>query len=213
MSADDQAPGGGSHSGAALPAGGLKVLVGLTGSVATIKAGELVEALQRSGCQVQCVATAAATHFLKDQWALGPSVKVLLDKDEWDSYKVLGDPVLHIDLRNWADVLVIAPLDANTMGKLANGLCDNLLTCIARAWDFGKPFVVAPAMNTFMWNHPATAKHLRELGSLGIITVLPIEKKLACGDVGIGAMERPATIVRQLLLLAANYASAKTLDS
>src|SRR3989338_7092427 len=73
MSADDQAPGGSSHSGAALPAGGLKVLVGLTGSVATIKAGELVEALQRSGCQVQCVATAAATHFLKDQWALGPS--------------------------------------------------------------------------------------------------------------------------------------------
>ena len=178
----------------------LKVLVGFTGSVATIKAGELVESLQRAGCQVQCVATTAATHFLRDKWALPPSVPLFLERHEWDAYKELGDPVLHIDLRNWADVCLIAPLDANTMAKLANGLCDNLLTCIARAWDFKKPFIVAPAMNTYMWNHPLTAAHLKRLRKLGITTVLPIEKKLACGDVGIGAMEKPSIIVRHVFL-------------
>src|SRR3989338_758457 len=104
-------------SGSSVPSGsqtptstvGLKVLIGLTGSVATIKAGELVDHLQKAGCVVQCVATKAATHFLKDQWALNQSISLYLDKHEWESYKELGDPVLHIDLRNWADVFLIAP--------------------------------------------------------------------------------------------------------
>lgn len=63
----------------------------------------------------------------------------------------MGDPVLHIELRRWADVLVLAPLSANTMAKVAHGLCDNLLTSVVRAWDYAKPMIVAPAMNTYMW--------------------------------------------------------------
>ena len=75
------------------------------------------------------------------------------------------DAVLHIELRKWADVFVIAPLDANTLAKLAVGLCDNCLTCVWRAWDLAKPVVLAPAMNTLMWQHPFTRRHLRAIAA------------------------------------------------
>ena len=74
-----------------------------------------------------------------------------------------GDPVLHIELRKWADLLIVAPLDANTLAKFALGLSDNCLTCVFRAWDFAKPVILAPAMNTFMWESPVTLRHLRQL--------------------------------------------------
>lgn len=118
------------------------------------------------------------------------------DQDEWASWKSLKDPVLHIELRKWADVFVIAPLDANTMAKIANGLSDNLLTCVVRAWDHSKQLIYAPAMNTFMWEHPHTAKHQNELQqNLAYIEVPPVVKLLACGDYGNGAMAHVTSIV------------------
>jgi phosphopantothenoylcysteine synthetase/decarboxylase len=109
----------------------------------------------------------------------------------------LSDSVLHIDLRNWADICVVAPLSAHTLSKIANGLCDDLLTCILRAWDFGKskPVVLAPAMNTAMWDHPLTTMHLNTVKNFGgeggnstVVVVQPIAKTLACGEVGVGAL-------------------------
>ena len=86
------------------------------------------------------------------------------DRDEWPGGRYRrGDPVLHIEFRNWADLLVVAPLDANTLAKFALGLCDNFLTCLFRAWDFSKPVILAPAMNTLMWQNPVTARHLGQL--------------------------------------------------
>ncbi len=109
-------------------------------------------------------------------------------------------------------MLIVAPLDANTLAKFALGLSDNCLTCVFRAWDFARPVVLAPAMNTFMWESPVT---LRQLGQLlqdragevvpsgwsldeapavfarhapGIVLIPPQAKRLACGDVGVGAM-------------------------
>jgi len=143
-----------------------------------------------------------------------------LDSDEWpgDRYE-RGDRVVHIDLRNWADVFLIAPLDANTLAKLAVGLCDNCLTCVWRAWDPAKPVILAPAMNTLMWQHPFTRKHLRAIAadfgaghipshldeaalvrqindrSPRLRIVGPIEKQLACGDVGVGAMAEVPEVV------------------
>ncbi|ORE20528.1 flavo protein [Rhizopus microsporus] len=90
------------------------ILIGATGSVATIKVPLIV-------------------NLLKQSW------------------KKISDPILHIQLRDWADIMVIAPLDANTMGKIANGLCDNLLTCILRAWNVMKPVIACPAMNTSIY--------------------------------------------------------------
>lgn len=113
-----------------------------------------------------------------------------------------GDPILHIDLRKWADIFVIAPLSAGTLAKISIGEPDNLLTCIFRAWDFDKPVVLAPAMNTFMWSNPWTEMQLNILsrlqgssGGFNVHCVDPQNKVLACGDEGIGAMADISRIV------------------
>jgi phosphopantothenoylcysteine decarboxylase len=201
------------------------VLLGVTGSVAALRTPALYEELTRGGHAVKVVATKAALYFF-DPARIGPAdpshpgrnpAVLILDEDEWPGrengqrYR-RDDEVLHIELRRWADVLVIAPLDANTLAKLANGLCDNCLTCVCRAWDPTRPVVLAPAMNTLMWQHPLTVRHLRQLAEdaggggaplylsqddlVGWINVhcprlriiAPQSKRLACGDVGMGAM-------------------------
>mmetsp|Transcript_25966 Transcript_25966/g.54176 ORF Transcript_25966/g.54176 Transcript_25966/m.54176 type:complete len:138 (-) Transcript_25966:3462-3875(-) len=124
---------------------------------------------------------------------------------------------MHIDLRDWADCLVIAPLSAHTLAKLANGLCDDALSSVARAWDFGaqspsrmpKPMVLAPAMNTFMWEHPLTQQQLTGIQQFFALAsncsasdvqqycpiVQPQVKTLACGQVGNGALAPVSDIV------------------
>lgn len=110
-------------------------------------------------------------------------------------WKKRGDPVLHIDLVKWADIFIIAPLDANTLGKISSGMCDNLLTCVARAWDLDKPLIFCPAMNTKMFLHPITRKQIDELKEFGYIEIRAISKTLMCGDTGLGAMAEYTTIV------------------
>ncbi|KAK2706571.1 phosphopantothenoylcysteine decarboxylase-like [Artemia franciscana] len=163
------------------------VLVGCTGSVASIKVPFIVNELTALGYSVRLVATENAKHFfsLED---IDKSVVVYSDKDEWDSWKTRGDPVLHIELRKWADLFLIAPLDANTLGKLANGLCDNLLTCVARAWDLSKPLLFAPAMNTMMWEHPVTKEQIDKLVLFSYKEIKCVSKVLMCGESGNGAM-------------------------
>lgn len=107
--------------------------------------------------------------------------------------------MLHIELRKWADVFVIAPLDANTMAKMASGLCDNLLTCVVRAWDSKRPLIYCPAMNTFMWDHPLTSSHISALKDFGYIQVPPVSKLLACGDQGVGAMAAVDDIIKTVI--------------
>ncbi|KAJ0579770.1 putative phosphopantothenoylcysteine decarboxylase [Helianthus annuus] len=80
------------------------------------------------------------------------------------------------------------------MNQIAGGLCDNLLTCIIRAWDYEKPIFVAPAMNTYMWTNPFTERHLMTVDELGMTLIPPVSKRLACGDYGTGAMAEPALI-------------------
>lgn len=182
------------------------VLIGVSGSVAAIRIPVLVRVLQRNGATVQLIATDKAASFIETESTMPDNAKLYRDEDEWCSWNKLSDPVLHIELRKWADIFLVAPLSANTMAKLANGLCDNLLTCVARAWPLGtsdekerKPFFVAPAMNTLMWNHPVTAAQLDTIRSFGIYVIEPISKRLACGDTGQGAMEEPEQIVSLML--------------
>ena len=163
-----------------------KVLVGVTGSVASVKLGLIVTGLLARGAEVRVVSTLHAEHFWKD---LPAGVRVYRDQDEWDTWKTMGDDVLHIELRKWANVFVIAPLDANSMGKICNGQCDNLLTCVARCWDVRQgTMIVAPAMNTQMWNHPVTERQIELLQSWNVQILPVVEKTLACGDTGKGAM-------------------------
>ncbi|GAQ80769.1 phosphopantothenoylcysteine decarboxylase [Klebsormidium nitens] len=176
-----------------------RILLGASGSVAAIKlhiiTAELVEK-----ADVRIVLTKAALHFVKRE-DLPSGVPIYTDEDEWATWSKIGDDVLHIELRKWADVLLIAPLSANTLAKIAGGLCDNLLTSVVRAWDFSKPFLVAPAMNTHMWDSPFTGRHLKELDTLGVRLIEPVSKKLACGDVGNGAMAEPSKIVEAVWLV------------
>jgi phosphopantothenoylcysteine decarboxylase len=201
------------------------ILLGVTGSVAALRTPLLHDELKRAGYHVKVVATQAALYFFDpavidplhpERPERNPEV-VVVDEDEWPGRQSgqryqREDPVLHIELRRWADVLLIAPLDANTLAKLANGLADNCLTCVWRAWDPARPVVLAPAMNTLMWEHPLTGRHLRQLAAdagggvasadvsadhliLWINTacpklriVAPQSKRLACGDVGVGGL-------------------------
>jgi phosphopantothenoylcysteine decarboxylase len=155
----------------------------------------VVKGLVDRGAEVRVVSTHNAQHFWKET-DLPSDVRVYRDADEWSTWSKMGDEVLHIELRKWADLFVIAPLDANTLGKIANGQCDNLLTCVARAWDVeAGTMVVAPAMNTLMFSHPITKQQLDILTGWGIVVLPTVAKKLACGDVGDGAMAEYQTIV------------------
>jgi phosphopantothenoylcysteine decarboxylase len=182
-----------------------RILLGVTGSVAAIYTPELFQALREEGHEVKVLATPSSLYFF-DPALIAPIEEglrnrevMMLDEDEWPGPRYQrGDKVQHIELRRWADLLLIAPLDANTLAKMALGMCDNSLTCVVRAWDRSRPLLVAPAMNTLMWDHPATARHLAQLRAdlgarLGVIE--PIHKRLACDDVGAGALaERPALL-------------------
>lgn len=176
------------------------ILVGATGSVAAIKIPLIVSLFKKvPDVNVKVVLTESAYFFVKDEVI---DCEVYREQDEWSEWKKVSDPILHIELRNWADVMLIAPLDANTLGKVANGLCDNLLTCVLRAWDISKPVVVCPAMNTSMWNHPLTSRHLDVLKDILQYKIIdPIGKKLACGDIGIGAMAESQYITEYILNL------------
>jgi len=194
-----------------------RVLLGVTGSVAACKTPELVQALLNQRHEVRIVATEPALYFFDPEPFQG---MLLRDADEWPGVRYQrGDPVRHIELRDWADLFAIAPLDANTLAKLAVGLCDNALTCVARAWDVRKPMLLAPAMNTMMWEHPLTRRHLLAVAiewfglqlaaslpdALAVVTAIndqsarlaiapPVCKLLACGDEGMGAMASVADL-------------------
>lgn len=159
------------------------LLLAASGSVATIKIPEIIKALSRhdSNLSIRIVLTSSARQFLNGQSAEQPTVSSLLhlpcveavydDADEWGPHPwKRGASILHIELRRWADILVIAPLSANTLAKVVNGMSDNLLTSVVRAWDTDssidskkKVIVVAPAMNSAMWRHPITSKQIRVL--------------------------------------------------
>ncbi|AAR83487.1 CNPV141 HAL3-like domain protein [Canarypox virus] len=171
-----------------------KILIGVTGSVAAIKLKDLIkQLLSLGGIEIRIVATKNAIHFI-DQKEIG--IPIYTDKDEWNTWNKIHDPVLHIELRRWADMMLIAPLTANSLAKIANGICNNLLTCIVRAWNINKPLLFCPAMNTLMWEHPITEQHIETLKHMGYIEVECIEKKLACGDIGKGAMAEVTDIAR-----------------
>ena len=170
------------------------ILIGVTGSVATVKLELLVTTLKRdipNGC-IKVICTENALKFFD---IAKIDAKVITDDQEWKSWQKVGDPVLHIDICKWADILIISPLDANTLAKVACGICDNLLTCVVRAWRRDKPLLFAPAMNSFMYDHPITEQQIDTLRRFGYELISPVEKKLACGDFGIGAMAPVESIV------------------
>ena len=160
---------------------GARVLLGVSGGIAAYKAAELARELLRSGAEVQPLLTAAGERMVSRATfaaLTGRPVPASL----WD------DPaaVEHVALARWGQVLVVAPATAHTLARLAAGLADDLLTNVALA--FPGPVVVAPAMHTEMWQHPATRANLKLLAGRGVMVVPPATGPLTSGDVGPGRL-------------------------
>ncbi len=168
---------------------GKKILIGITGSIAAYKTILLVRSLVKEGAEVRVVITPSAKDFVTpltlSTLSKNPVLTDLFAEGSWSNHVMLG---------RWADVMIIAPLSCNTLGKMANGLCDNLL--LATYLSATCPVVVAPAMDEDMWHHPTTSDNLTKLAGFGN-KVIPVGKgELASGLYGDGRMAEPEMILQ-----------------
>lgn len=166
----------------------MKILLGVTGSVASTLTQKLKVALALEGHSIKTVVTNSALKFKSSDDAWGD---YYVDDDEWKIYRE-EQKVLHIDLVKWADIFLIAPCTANTLSKIKNRLTDNLLTNCVLAYSTSKPLLIAPAMNTVMY------ENMLQYWGVSYRTfriIAPQEKSLYCGDTGLGAMANIEDIV------------------
>tara|TARA_B100000674_G_scaffold124799_2_gene95758 strand:- start:68132 stop:69334 length:1203 start_codon:yes stop_codon:yes gene_type:complete len=173
---------------------GKKILIGVSGSIAAYKIAYLIRALKKLQAEVKVVMTSSASHFISpltlSTLSCNPVYSKFYDKDS-------GEWTNHVDLGLWADVMLIAPASANTLSKMANGMCDNLL--IATYLSAKCPVWFAPAMDLDMYKHPSTVANINSLVSFGNRCIEPGYGELASGLVGKGRMEDPE-IISELLL-------------
>lgn len=170
---------------------GKKILLAVTGSIAAYKAALLTRLLIREGAEVRIIMTADAASFITpltlETLSRHPVISRVSDESSWNN---------HVELGLWADLMLVAPATANTLAKMANGLCDNMVTaCYLSARC---PVAVAPAMDLDMWKHPATQRNLSQLVSDGVQCIPVAYGELASGLVGDGRMAEPADIVQML---------------
>jgi phosphopantothenoylcysteine decarboxylase/phosphopantothenate--cysteine ligase len=170
---------------------GKKIILGVTGSIAAYKSAVFVRLLVKQGAEVKVIMTSSAKDFVTPLSLSTLSKKDVLtdiaDNDTWANHVMLG---------RWADIMIVAPLSCNSLAKMANGLCDNLLTAVYLSATC--PVVVAPAMDEDMWHHTSTKDNLKRLSSFNNY-IIPAEKgELASGLVGEGRMAEPETIVNWL---------------
>jgi phosphopantothenoylcysteine decarboxylase/phosphopantothenate--cysteine ligase len=167
---------------------GRRVLLGVTGGIAAYKACLLARLLVRAGAEVQVVLTRSATRFVGADSFSGLTGRPAL-VDLWSS----PGTVPHVRLAREADAAVVAPLTANVLAKLAHGIADDLLT--ATLLEAPCPLVLAPAMHSGMWEHPATRANLETVAGRGAVVVPPGEGSLAAGDEGIGRLAEPEQLL------------------
>ena len=170
------------------------VVIGVGGGIAAYKACDLVSKLRDRGIETRVAMTRAATRFVTPlTFAALTGHDVLLDDTTGD------DPTIpHIAWARWADAVVVAPATADLIGRIARGLADDGLTSLLLALELDKPIVVAPAMNTQMWENPLVQANVSTLASIAdgrrFPFVDPIDKRLACGEVGVGGLADPELI-------------------
>ncbi len=171
----------------------MNVLLGVSGSIAAYKACDLLRSLTKRGHQVRVVFTSGALEFVRPE--LFRYLGALSTHLPGDDFHSATPGVPHVDLGKWADVLVVAPMSANTLAKLSGGRADDFLTSIFMAWRQNRPVLCFPAMNTMMWQHPFTREHVERLNKLPFARVVdPAAGLLACGDEGAGKLMDPEGI-------------------
>ncbi len=161
------------------------VVLGVTGSIAAHKAADLASLLTKAKCDVRVVMTADAQHFITPlpfkTLTRNPVVTSLYDEEN-------GWQPMHIQLADEADLFLVAPATANVIAKMANGIADDALTCIALALNPKAKILIAPAMNGKMWQHAATQANVKILKSRGAEFIGPDEGMLSCGYEGVGRL-------------------------
>lgn len=183
---------------------GRKILLGVTGSIAAYKAAVLTRLLVKEEAEVKIVMTPSALDFITPLTLSTLSKNPVLSKFAKDES---GEWNNHVDLGLWADAIVIAPATADTIAKMANGLCDNLL--LACYLSARCPVFFAPAMDLDMMKHPATQENLKKLNAHGVRQLEPGFGELASGLIGVGRMAEPEEIVHQLNMHFATTGSLK----
>ena len=175
---------------------GKKIVLGVTGSIAAHKAADLASLLAKAGYDVRTVMTTDAQQFITPlpfkTLTRNPVVTSLYDEEE-------GWKPAHIRLADEADILLIAPATANVIAKMANGIADDALTCIALALNPKAKILIAPAMNGKMWLHPATQTNVKTLKSRGAGFIGPDKGMLSCGYEGIGRLWPVEKIAEHIL--------------
>lgn len=161
---------------------GKNILIGITGGIAAYKICELIRLFKKQNANVKVICTPNAMNFVTKT-----TLQSLSQNEVYvDQYMIEDFKPEHISLADEADIFVIAPISANTIGKIANGICDNLLTSVACA--FQKPVIIAPAMNSGMWNSNAVQGNLKKLDNEGYHILAPEDGFLACGTSGRGRL-------------------------
>lgn len=184
-----------------------KVALGITGGIAAYKAAEILRGLQNAGCVVRVAMTKRACEFIQPLTFRALSgAHVIVDDYAPDN----PDPIAHITFSQTVDLLLIAPATANIIAKFANGIADDFLTSTYLAAN--SPVLIAPAMNTTMWHHPATQRNLEQLRSDGVYIIDPDEGEMACGTVGPGRLSQPEKIVAAALEILERRGNKSTLD-
>ena len=172
---------------------GKKILLGVTASIAAYKAATLVRLLVKEGAEVQVIITPVAKKFITPVTLSALSGKPVLSEFFADSG---GQWNSHVDMGIWADLFLVAPVTASTMGKMANGIADNLL--ITTYLSCKAPVILAPAMDLDMYGHPSTSRNIEILKSYGNQIIEPATGELASGLYGKGRMEEPEIIIEKI---------------
>jgi phosphopantothenoylcysteine decarboxylase/phosphopantothenate--cysteine ligase len=171
-----------------------QVALGVSGGIAAYKSIEVLRGLQRAGCDVRVAMTRHACEFIQPLTFRALSgAYVLVDDYAPDN----PDPIAHITFSQTIDLFIIAPATANILAKMANGIADDFLTSTYLACN--APVLVAPAMNTTMWHHPATQRNIQNLKEAGVHVIEPDEGEMACGTIGPGRLSAPERIVEEAL--------------
>ena len=171
------------------------ITIAITGSIAAYKAADLVSNLKKQGHSVTVLMTQAATAFIQPLTLQVLSQNIVHLDVMQEPYP---DKVNHIELGKETDLFIVVPATANTIAKLAHGFADNMVTATALALPHFVPKLLAPAMNTKMYDHPATQANLKTLESYGYGIISPKESLLACGDFGSGALADLEVIIERI---------------
>jgi phosphopantothenoylcysteine decarboxylase/phosphopantothenate--cysteine ligase len=188
--------------------GGRRVALGVSGGIAAYKAAEILRGLQRAGCLVRVAMTEHATQMIAPLTFRALSGEhVVVDDYAPDN----PDPIAHITFSQTVELFLIAPATANIIAKFANGIADDFLSSTYLASN--APVVVAPAMNTTMWQHPATVRNLQRLREDGVYIIEPDAGEMACGTFGPGRLSEPEKIVAAALEILERHATRSSNSS